>query len=182
MRTISVLSCFSVVWNWSILSISSIHFYLDSHHYNNVIMGAMASQTTSLTIIYSTVCRAQIKEKIKAPRRWPLCGEFTGVNSPHKWPVTRKNVSIWWRHHGPILSISSLHFYLGRHTNAPEPSQENSAFKTLCGRIHLWPIDSHKGPLMRKAFPCHVVVMMYWLFITDLPQKLHDNCHSRFPT
>ena len=24
--------------------------------------------------------------------RWP-------VNSPHKWPVTRKNVPIWWRHH-----------------------------------------------------------------------------------
>ena len=21
------------------------------------------------------------------------------VNSPHKWPVTRENVSIWWRHH-----------------------------------------------------------------------------------
>ena len=34
----------------------------------------------------------QIKENIKAPRHWPLCGEFTRgpVNSPHKWPVTRK--------------------------------------------------------------------------------------------
>ena len=32
--------------------------------------------------------KAQIKENIKAPRHWPLCGEFTG--SPHKWPVTRK--------------------------------------------------------------------------------------------
>ena len=31
--------------------------------------------------------RVQIKENIKAPRHWPLCGEFTG---PHKWPVTRK--------------------------------------------------------------------------------------------
>ena len=26
--------------------------------------------------------------------RWP-------VNSPHTGPVTRKNVSIWWRHHDP---------------------------------------------------------------------------------
>ena len=43
--------------------------------------------------------RARIKENIKDPRHWPLCGEFTGdrwiprrgpVNSPHKWPVTRK--------------------------------------------------------------------------------------------
>ena len=39
-----------------------------------------------------TFIRAQIKVNIKAPRHWPLCGEFTGgpVNSPHKWPVTRK--------------------------------------------------------------------------------------------
>ena len=35
--------------------------------------------------------QTQIKENIKAPRHWPLCGEFTEpVNSPHKGPVTRK--------------------------------------------------------------------------------------------
>ena len=34
----------------------------------------------------------QIKENIKAPRHWPLCGEFTGDRwiSPHKWLVTQK--------------------------------------------------------------------------------------------
>ena len=32
--------------------------------------------------------RAHIKRNTKAPRHWPLCGEFTG--DPHKWPVTRK--------------------------------------------------------------------------------------------
>ena len=40
-------------------------------------MGAMGSQITSLTIVYSTVY-SQIKENIKAPRHWPLRGEFTG--------------------------------------------------------------------------------------------------------
>ena len=40
-------------------------------------MGAIASQITSLTIVYSTFFRAQIKENIKAPRHWPLWGEFT---------------------------------------------------------------------------------------------------------
>ena len=36
--------------------------------------------------------RVQIKVNIKAPRHWPLClGIHRGpVNSPHKWPVTRK--------------------------------------------------------------------------------------------
>ena len=70
-------------------------------HYGDVIMGAIASQITSLTIVYSTVYSDADQKNIKAPRHWPLCGEFTG----HKWPVTRKNVSIWWRHHrNPALS------------------------------------------------------------------------------
>ena len=62
------------------------------NHYNDVIMGAMASQITSLTIVYSTVYSDADQENIKAPCHRPLCGEFTGdrLNSPHKWPVTRK--------------------------------------------------------------------------------------------
>ena len=42
-------------------------------HYNDVIMGMIASQITSLTIV-----QTQIKENIKALCQWPLCGEFTG--------------------------------------------------------------------------------------------------------
>ena len=45
--------------------------------HRDVIMGTMASQITSLTTVYSSVY-SQIKEDIKAPRHWPLCGEFTG--------------------------------------------------------------------------------------------------------
>ena len=41
-------------------------------HYNDIIMSAVASQITSISIVCSTV-----KENIKAPRHWPLCGEFT---------------------------------------------------------------------------------------------------------
>ena len=41
-------------------------------------MGAMASQITNLPIVYSTVDSGADQEKIKAPRRWPLCVEFTG--------------------------------------------------------------------------------------------------------
>ena len=41
-------------------------------------MGAMASQITSLTIVYAPFIQAQIKENIKAPRHLPLWVEFTG--------------------------------------------------------------------------------------------------------
>ena len=64
-------------------------------------MGAMTIQITSLTIVYSTVIQAQIKENIKAPRHWPLCGEFTGDRGefPAQMANNVENVCIWWRHH-----------------------------------------------------------------------------------
>ena len=39
-------------------------------------MGTMAYPITSLTIVYSTFIQAQIIEKIKAPRHWPLWVEI----------------------------------------------------------------------------------------------------------
>ena len=62
-------------------------------HYKDVIMGPMASQITSLTIVYSSVYSGadQKKKNIEAPHHWPLCGEFTGHRySPHKGSVPRK--------------------------------------------------------------------------------------------
>ena len=46
-------------------------------HYREVIIDTMASQITSLTIVYLAVYSAQIIENIKAPRHSPLCGEST---------------------------------------------------------------------------------------------------------
>ena len=55
-------------------------------------MGAMASRITSLTIVYSTFYSGTDQRKhessaslafVQGIHRWP-------VNSPHKWPVTRK--------------------------------------------------------------------------------------------
>ena len=45
-------------------------------HYSDVIMSVMASQLFTQPFV-----QAQIKENIKAPRHWPLWGEFTG----HRW-------------------------------------------------------------------------------------------------
>ena len=44
--------------------------------------------------------KAQIKENIKAPRHWPLWGEFTRDGEfPAQRASNAENVSIWWRHH-----------------------------------------------------------------------------------
>ena len=51
-------------------------FYI--YHCNGVIKGAIASQITSLTIVYSSIYSDADKKNIKFPRHWPLCREFTG--------------------------------------------------------------------------------------------------------
>ena len=63
------------------------------HHYNDVILGAIASQITSLTIIvYSTVYSDANQRKHQSSASLAFMrGIHRGpVNSPHKWPVTRK--------------------------------------------------------------------------------------------
>ena len=55
-------------------------------------MGAIASQITSLTIVYSTVYSDadQIKHQSSASLAFVRGIHQGPVNSPHKWPVTRK--------------------------------------------------------------------------------------------
>ena len=82
--------------NWTFPScfplMSSTCTSMCSVHYNDVMMIAMASQITSLTIVYTSVYPGvdQIKHQssallafVRGIHRWP-------VNSPHKGPVTRK--------------------------------------------------------------------------------------------
>ena len=63
-------------------------------HYSDVIMGAMASQVTSVSIVYSAVCSGRDQREhqssaslafMRGIHQWP-------VNSPHKGPVTQKMV------------------------------------------------------------------------------------------
>ena len=64
----------------------------DNHHHDDVIMRSMASQITSLTIIYSTVYSGTDQRKHQSSASLAFVqGIHRGpVNSPHKWPVTRK--------------------------------------------------------------------------------------------
>ena len=61
-------------------------------HYNDVIMGAVASQITSLTIVYSAVDSDANQRKHQSSASLAFVrGIHRGpVNSSHKWPVTRK--------------------------------------------------------------------------------------------
>ena len=61
-------------------------------HYNDVIMGSIASQITSLTIVYWIVYldADQRKHQSSASLAFVWVIHRGPVNSLHKWPVTRK--------------------------------------------------------------------------------------------
>ena len=61
-------------------------------YYGDVIMGGMASQITSLTIVYSTIYSDADQRKHQSSASLAFVwGIHRGpVNSPHKWPVMRK--------------------------------------------------------------------------------------------
>ena len=61
-------------------------------HYNDRIMGVIASQIISLTIVYSIVYSDvdQRKHQTSASLAFVRGSHRGPVNSPHKWPVTRR--------------------------------------------------------------------------------------------
>ena len=61
-------------------------------HYDDIIMSAMASQITSLMVVYSNVFSGADQSKHQSSASLAFVwGIHRGpVNSPHKWPVTRK--------------------------------------------------------------------------------------------
>ena len=96
-------------------------------------MSAMASQITSLTIVYSIVYSGADQRKhqssaslafVRGIHRWP-------VNSQHKGPVTRKNVSIWWRHYGKQIWYCNWLWGCGLHRGCCNAGFSSETFLKL---------------------------------------------------
>ena len=68
-------------------------------------MRAMASQITSLTIVYWTVYTGadQRKHQSFASLAFVVTGEFPAQKARYA-----KNVSIWWRHHEKLENIERI--------------------------------------------------------------------------
>ena len=68
-----------------------LHWY-QSNHYSDIIMSVMASEITSVSVVYSTICLGPDHRKHQSSASlafvWGI--HWWPVNSPHKWPVTRK--------------------------------------------------------------------------------------------
>ena len=118
-------------------------------HYCDVIMGTIASQITSLVIVYSTVYSGPDQRKhqtsaslafVRGIYRWP-------VNSPHKWPVTRKMFPF----DDVITSTLSL---------APSPTP-NHMQPTRC-KWDIWPPSTTRLSVYVGLFPPHLIFCWWY--------------------
>ena len=104
-------SAINEVWEWKSNLIP--HFTGNAiintcwDHYGDVIMGTMRSQITSLTIAYSTDYSDadQSKHQSSASLAFVWGIHRRPLNSPHKWPVTRKMFPF-----DDVIMIKLIHF------------------------------------------------------------------------
>ena len=94
-------------YGWTNIVPHSISVAIFFTHYSDVKMGAMASQISGLSIVYSTGCSIADQRNIKTPRHWPLWGEFTG----DRWHYH----AILFKCHAyppPFIILNSIHVFI----------------------------------------------------------------------
>ena len=119
---------------WILFSISGgwlATIFMGPHHYDDVIMGTMASQITSLTNVYSIVYSGtdQIKHQSSASLAFVRRIHRGPVNSPHKGPVTRKMF--------PFDDVIMLYCYLQRFRLASSSNCSEEVYGTDLSLVHI---------------------------------------------
>ena len=117
--------------------------------------------------------RVQIKENIKAPRHWPLCGEFTG---PGEFPAQRasnaENVYIWWRPYGFNTNClcHSVDLFRRGQADSSRMSLTNAVGTVgLCCSWFCFACDTWKRSLWCWNFV--VDILLYIIFSDQMSQK-----------
>ena len=99
-----------VIWDIMVLNNGLSFLWNPAVDYIDVTMSAMASQITSLTIVYSIVYSKRRSKKTSELRVTGLCEGKSPVTGefPAQRASKEKNVSIWWRHHVFMLSMTAI--------------------------------------------------------------------------
>ena len=119
-------------------------------HYHDVIMGVIASQITSVLIVYLTVYSGAHQRKHQSS------ASLAFVRGIHRWP-----------HYSDVIigtmasKITSLTIvYSIVYSSADQRKHQNSMSLAFVRGIHRSPVNSpHKGPVTRKIFQSDDVIM-----------------------
>ena len=125
-----------------------------SSHYDDVIMGTMASQITSLTIVCSTVYLDADQRKHQSSASLTFLREIfrLPVNSPHKWPVTR-NMSPF----DDVIMHTDV-VVLDQHSPKPTRKFGSQWLRADLAYCHRGSVDCFQWPIVALlsglSFPC----------------------------
>ena len=139
-------------------------------HYDDVTMSLMASQITSLTIVYSAVYSGadQTKNQSSASLAFVRGIHRGPVNSPHKRPVTRKmfpfdDVIMYWHSHNSSHITCMFYDHI---------EGEFSIFHwRQRGNYSIWFIFTHMH-ITNAITPCSKKVLL-WILRNLLTGKMH---------
>ena len=132
----------------------SLKLIWGSGHYKDVIMDAMASQITSLTIVYSAVFRRRSKKTSKLCVTGLCEGNSTATGEfPAQMASNAENVSIWWRHHVPQVSSTAV-----------QSSNELQILDHMTGYQDSNSTSGHQGTYMFQYpfFPSQTRKLTHW--------------------
>ena len=115
-----------------------------SMHYSDVLMGAMASQITSLRIFYSTVYSGTDQRTHQSSTSLAFVREILPLTSefPTQMASNAENVPIWWRH--PAWGFCPWRIQAGKYNiNTLRPRQNgryfaNDIFKWMFLNENVW--------------------------------------------
>ena len=143
-------------WGWWLETPTHLlwrHFSVKIH-YTDVIMDTIASQITNLTIVYSTVHSDADQRKYQSSASLAFVRGIhrRPVNSPHKWPVTRKMF--------PFDDVITLMFsFMNMFSNML------SSYSRDCSVNSLWPGDAtgqHKsGSTLAQVMVCCLTTLSH---------------------
>ena len=118
-------------------------------------MGAITSQITSLTIVYSNICSDADQRKHQSSaslafvwgiHRWP-------VNSPHKWPVTRKMF--------PFDDVITIRAWVNNHIHVKQCEVNTHLLHNFNGGFTKQPLNSGPGWVITQDNGCNYVSMLH---------------------
>ena len=122
-------------------------------HYDDVIMTMLASQITSLTVVYSIVYSGvnQRKHQSSASLAFVCAGNSPGTGEfPAQMASYAENVSIWWRHHVHQLTSKNKTFLDFRRTGSLLGDAPISGIFSSQGVSHVWGCDVFDVVILKK--------------------------------
>ena len=158
-------------------------------------MSAMASQITSLTIVYSIVYLMRKSKKTSKLRVTGLCvGNSPGIGEcPAQRASNAENVSIWWRHQAKrdksfcltnLVTRRALscffrscaiyrHFFIQSKTSYYLAKQKQNKPSTIISAVIGWRVVSTHGPFISN----YRNIVTYILWFSESITLTHDKCY-----